>query len=135
MHRLCEKSAAILSRRLGEAEAYLQSLLAGRAGELSYSEAQEVAERLRECEDFITLSAEDWERVCAILCPERFSKSFRRYGAQTLASWGRLCAEVLPEEHAAPARPAAEAPRADAEPSVARPAKGAGGWLPGLDVA
>lgn len=107
MARLCDKSAEIVSRRLEAAEAYLECVLASRAGELAYSEALELAERLEACEEFIPLADVDWERVCAILCPEKFSRGFRRYSAQALGMWTRLCETVLPEEHAAPARRAA----------------------------
>lgn len=100
MPRLCEDSAAKLAHRLEAAEAYLAAVINRRAPKLTDAEVEVVEERLLACEDFVTLSPIDWERVCAIVLPEKRSKAFRDYSVQTLALWSRVCETVAPEAYA-----------------------------------
>lgn len=105
MSYLQSKSAEEVRHRIEKAEAYLGSILAVREGRLSEAEVEVIGERLEACEDFVTLSDVDWQRVCAIILPEKRSKAFRDYSAQTLSLWGRLCETVCFEEYGSRGRP------------------------------
>ena len=102
MPRLCESTASVLVRRLEAAEEYLSCILGRRQGRLSPAEVEVVVERLEECEDFVTLSPADWQRVACILLPEVSNGAFRDYSEKTLATWGRVCETVAPEEYSEP---------------------------------
>ncbi len=102
MSYLRRESAHLIYRRVEAAEAYLNTVLSARTASrgLSEAEIELVAARLESCEDFVTLSDVEWQRVCAILLPEKNNKAFRDYSAQTLSLWGKLCETVCPEEYA-----------------------------------
>lgn len=99
--RIDEAVLSVVGGRLEAARAYLALVQAARAATLQSLPRRVcdvIAARLDSLEDVLTLDLCDWDRLCAIVLPERDEGAFRRQAGRTLGLWQTLVAKaVLPE--------------------------------------